>query len=245
MTELRYVYAVSRPLSAPLQAELTGVGGGPVRVLPHGGLAAAVGPVPAAEFSGPALAEHREDPRWLAGTVRAHQRVVAALTTLTSPLPLRPLTVLRDDSAVRALLEYRALHFRRMLQRLDGRVEWGVELYVERAERDGTREEAEELGRRLHERLALLADEARHSPPRGPGSPRTAPPDLVGPAGMPVLDAAYLVRRARAGEFVAEVEAVKDAVPGLRTTLTGPWAAYSFTGMWPEPAGGTDIGDFG
>nr|WP_189936604.1 GvpL/GvpF family gas vesicle protein [Streptomyces sulfonofaciens] len=229
MRALRYVYAVCRPFDAALQAELTGVAGTPPRTLRHGDLVAVVGTVPAPDFGPLPLAAHLADPDWLAGTVRAHQRVVAALTTVTSPLPLRPVTVVRDDSAVRGLLEARGDYFRDALRRLDGQVEWGVRAYVERAERDGRREEAGELGRRLHERLAGMASESRLDPPARPWSVHSAPPELVGPAGVLVLDAAYLLPRAAAGGFVAEVEAVRGAVAGLRVELTGPWAAYSFT----------------
>ncbi|GHJ41425.1 GvpL/GvpF family gas vesicle protein [Streptomyces sp. TS71-3] len=226
---MRYVYAVCRPFTAALQAELVGVAGAPPRPLRHGELVAVVGAVPAADFSARALSEHLASPDWLTGTVRAHQRVVAALSTVTTPLPVRPVTVLRDDSAVRGLLEARGDYFRQALDRLDGRVEWGVRVYAERAEPDGTREEAGELGRRLHERLAGMARESRLDPPARPWSVHDAPPELVGPAGVLVLNAAYLLDRSVAGEFVAEVEAVKGAVAGLHVELTGPWAGYSFT----------------
>jgi hypothetical protein len=232
----RYMYAVCRPFGAALQAELTGVADTPPKVLRHAGLFAVVGVVPVRDFAPAGLSAHLADPDWVAGTVRAHQRVVAALTTVTSPLPLRPMTVLRDDSAVRALVEFDGEAFRRTLDRLTGQVEWGVRLYVERAEADGTREEAGELGRRLHERLCRTAGEARLDPPSRPWSVRARPPELIGPVGVLVLDAAYLVDRARSGEFVAQVEEVKGAVPGLRVELTGPWAAYSFTEPRPRPA---------
>nr|WP_255955615.1 GvpL/GvpF family gas vesicle protein [Streptomyces sp. ODS25] len=232
----RYVYAVCRPFGAPLQAELLGVADTPVKVLPHAGLVAVTGVVPARDFAPAGLAARLADPGWVATTVRAHQRVVAALTTVTSPLPLRPMTVVRDDSAVRTLIEAHQASFRRTLDRLAGQVEWGVKLFVERAERDGTREEAGELGRRLHERLCRTAGEARLEPPNRPWSIRSGPPELVGPAGVLVLDAAYLVDRAAAGDFVAQVDEVKGTVPGLRVELSGPWAAYSFSAP-PQDAG--------
>jgi hypothetical protein len=232
----RYAYAVCRPFGAPLQAELRGVADTPVRLLPHAGLVAVVGVVPARDFAPAGLSARLADSDWVAATVRAHQRVVAALTTVTSPLPLRPMTVVRDDSAVRTLVEAHQASFRRTLDRLAGQVEWGVKLYVERAERDGTREEAGELGRRLHERLCRTAGEARLDPPSRPWSIRSGPPELVGPAGVLVLDAAYLVDRADSGDFVAQVDEVKGTVPGLRVELSGPWAAYSFTAP-PTEAG--------
>ena len=48
-----------------------------------------------------------------------------------------------------------------------------------------------------------------------------------------MLNAAYLVARAESEEFVELVDRTKGEEPGLRVELTGPWAAYSFSG----PAG--------
>ncbi|MDI3101478.1 GvpL/GvpF family gas vesicle protein [Streptomyces rochei] len=251
MTGLRYVYAVCRPFGAALQSQLTGVAGDPPRLLPHGGLVAVVSHVPEADFSEEALRAHLEDLDWLAGTARAHQQVIDALTVVTTPLPLRLATVFRDDSGVRTMMEEREESFRRILDRLEGRVEWGVKIYVEsgadqaagRAEpapkpatgRDYLRQRrrqsrasddlwsrAEEFANRLHETLSRRADDARLHPPQNPG--------LSGAAGRNVLNAAYLVRRDVSEEFVEMVDRTKDDAPGIRVELTGPWAAYSFAG---------------
>src|SRR5919198_4314388 len=102
MTDLRYVYAVCRPWDAPLQAELTGVAGAPVKPLRHGPLVAVVSAVPERDFAEEPLRAHLEDLDWLSETARAHEAVIAALTTVTSPLPMRLATVFRDNSGVRA-----------------------------------------------------------------------------------------------------------------------------------------------
>ncbi|MFE0171023.1 GvpL/GvpF family gas vesicle protein [Streptomyces sp. NPDC059002] len=127
---LVYVYAVCRPLGAPLAADLTGIGGVPPRQLRHEGLTAVVGAVPRGEFAEEPLRAHLEDLDWLAATARAHQRVIGALTTVTCPLPLRLATVFRDDSGVRAMLEDSADRFRAVLERIDGCVEWGVKVHM-------------------------------------------------------------------------------------------------------------------
>ncbi|MDI6516652.1 GvpL/GvpF family gas vesicle protein [Streptomyces coelicoflavus] len=148
MTGLRYVYAVCRPFDAALQAQLTGVAGDPPRLLPHGDLVAVVSHVPEADFGEEALRSHLEDLDWLTATARAHQQVVDALTAVTTPLPLRLATVFRDDSGVRLMLEEREAAFRRTLDRLDGRVEWGVKVFVEseRTDRTERTERAEQAG---------------------------------------------------------------------------------------------------
>ncbi|MEV5439939.1 GvpL/GvpF family gas vesicle protein [Streptomyces sp. NPDC052682] len=248
MSGLRYVYAVCRPFGTPLQAQLTGVAGDPPRVLTHHGLVAVVSHVPERDFAEEPLRAHLEDLDWLTATARAHQGVIDALTTVTTPLPLRLGTVFRDDSGVRSMIEAREDDFRRTLERLEGRVEWGVKVYVDEPPQEAARpaqkpasgrdylrqrrmqtrsheemwQKAEEFAGRLHDTLSTFAEDARLHAPQNPA--------LSGAAGRNVLNAAYLVPRARSEEFVELVDRTKGEVPGMRVELTGPWAAYSFAG---------------
>ncbi|MGA5504856.1 GvpL/GvpF family gas vesicle protein [Streptomyces umbrinus] len=260
MSGLRYVYAVCRPFGTPLSAQLTGVAGVPPKQLTHHGLVAVVGHVPEEDFAEGPLRAHLEDLDWLSATARAHQNVIDALTVVTSPLPLRLATVFLDDSGVRTMLEQREDAFLRTLDRLDGRVEWGVKVYAESPEasegtesaenpdsrpatspvkpvsgrdylrqRRGQRraheekwEQAEGFSRRLHETLSGYAEETRIHAPQNAALSR-AP-------GRNVLNAAYLVPRSESEAFVELVDHTKDDSPGLRVELTGPWAAYSFSG---------------
>ncbi|MET9903989.1 GvpL/GvpF family gas vesicle protein [Streptomyces sp. NPDC006446] len=236
MTTLRYVYAICRPFPAALSAELTGVAGVPPKLLRHGDLIAVVGSVPEREFGAEPLRRRLEDVEWLEATARAHQGVIDALTAVTSPLPLRLATVLRDDSGVRVMMEEREEEFLRTLDRLDGRVEWGVKVYAETAgPSGGTRERADEFTHRLHGALSRCADESQVRTPQNPASPRTAD--------VNVLDAAYLVPRAGSEEFVERVNGSVREEPGVRVVLTGPWAAYSFTGS-TGLTGFTGVTDF-
>jgi hypothetical protein len=227
MTGLRYVYAVCRPFKAPLQSQLTGVAGDPPRLLVHHGLVAVVSHVPERDFAEGPLHAHMEDLDWLSGTARAHQGVIDALTVVTTPLPLRLATVFRDDSGVRTMLEARDADFRRALDRLEGRVEWGVKVYVEAEPPDGgaAARKAETFASRLHETLSAHAEDSRlHAPQNAV---------LSGAAGGNVLNAAYLVPRTDSEEFVELVDRTKHESPGMRVELTGPWAAYSFAGDKP------------
>ncbi|MEU4925422.1 GvpL/GvpF family gas vesicle protein [Streptomyces yokosukanensis] len=221
MTGPRYVYAVCRPFGTPLQSQLTGIGGAPPALLRHRDLIAVVSTVPEADFGEEALQAHLEDVDWLAVTVRAHQGVIDALTTVTTPLPLRLGTVCPDDSAVRGMIETHGDDFRRVLDRLEGRVEWGVKLILE-PEPAESAPLAQAFARSLHERLSRHAEASRLHAPRMP-----AP---AVPPGRNLLDAAYLVSRAHSEEFVELVDRTRDEAPGVRVELTGPWAAYSFTG---------------
>ncbi|MFD4501633.1 GvpL/GvpF family gas vesicle protein [Streptomyces sp. NPDC058457] len=217
---LRYVYAVCRPFAAALQAQLTGVAGAPPGLLRHHGLVAVVSTVPAGDFADEPLRDHLEDPEWLAATARAHQGVIDALTTVTTPLPLRPAMVFRDDSGVRTMMEAREAYFLQTLDRLEGRVEWSVRVHIPVGPPEKARA-AEEMARILHERLSGRAEDSR----------------LFGTSEQRLLDAAYLVRRADSEEFVELVDRTKDTAPEIRVELTGPWAAYSFTEPTAESTG--------
>ncbi|MFJ8357948.1 GvpL/GvpF family gas vesicle protein [Streptomyces sp. NPDC093984] len=266
MNGLRYVYAVCRPFHAALEDGPAGVAGVPPRQLAHDGLVAVVSTVPERDFAEEPLRAHLEDLDWLAVTARAHQGVVDALTAVTTPLPLRLATVFRDDSGVRAMLQERADDFHRALDRLDGRVEWGVKVYsqaehtqgqAQGAESQGGVEEAhnssqpprkpvsgrdylrqrrvrqqaheeirentERFARRLHENLSACAEDFRLHAPQNPA--------LSGSSGRNVLNAAYLVPRSGSEAFVTKVEQEKSGITGVRVELTGPWAAYSFSGV--------------
>lgn len=254
MTGLRYVYAVCRPFDAALQRQLTGVAGAPPRLLRHHDLIAVVSEVPERDFAEEPLRGHLEDLDWLAETARAHQSVIDALTVVTTPLPLRLATVFHDDSGVRVMLEAREEGFQRTLDRLDGRVEWGVKVYADpEGERqppspaptkalggrdylrqrsrshqahDEMWEKAERFSHRLHETLAEFAEDTRLHAPQNSA--------LSSVPGRNVLNASYLVPRKHSEEFVELVDRTKSEEPGLRVELTGPWAAYSFSG---EPFG--------
>ncbi|MFD8302791.1 GvpL/GvpF family gas vesicle protein [Streptomyces sp. NPDC059690] len=253
MSGLRYVYAVCRPFGTPLQAQLKGVAGDPPRMLSHHGLIAVVSHVPERDFAEEPLRRRLEDLDWLTETARAHQSVIDALTVVTTPLPLRMATVFRDDSGVRVMLEDREDHFRRILDRLQGRVEWGVKVYAgtepHRSEaapatkavsgRDYLRQRrtrvranedmwqhTEEFANRLHTTLSSYAEDSRLHAPQNPA--------LSGVSDRNVLNAAYLVPRQDSEEFVELVDRTKDETHadslGIRVELTGPWAAYSFAG---------------
>ncbi|MCX5386583.1 GvpL/GvpF family gas vesicle protein [Streptomyces sp. NBC_00083] len=252
--ELLYVYAVTPPFSGVLPDGVRGLDGEPPRIIEHDGLCAAVSRVPAAEFDAEPLRSHLEDLDWLAETARAHQAVIAALASVTCPVPLRLATVCRDDSGVRRLIDSGRARFVPTIERLDGRVEWGVKVYAhaqlpppepeskvssgrdylrrrlgQRQSRDDTWRRAGTLSRALHTELCGRAEAGRlHRPQSG---------QLSGAPGENVLNAAYLVPREQSEQFVAAVRAHTPDDDGVRVELTGPWAPYSFAGGPDEGQG--------
>ncbi|GHE78271.1 gas vesicle protein [Amycolatopsis deserti] len=254
MTEERgiWLYAVTRA-GAGTAGDARGVAGEPLRVIEARGLAAVVGEVPLDTFGEEALHRNFEDLDWLGAVARAHDAVVGALAGAGPVVPVRLATVYHDDEGVRRVLEHRGHELERTLQRVTGRTEWGVKVFLEtpeppepterteppsrrgagtaylarrRAERD-TREETERLAReqagKVHSRLAALAAGARLHPLQSAA--------LSGDAQQMVLNAAYLVGDGDARAFAEAVAACDDASPAIRVQLTGPWPPYSFSSL--------------
>ncbi|MGV9854916.1 GvpL/GvpF family gas vesicle protein [Streptomyces sp. NPDC003442] len=128
-----YAYAVLRPTpeAARAVAVLRGVAHEQVGLVETGDLAAAVGPVPAAEFEEGALKAGLEELPRLEALARGHHGVVAGLAPLGAVLPLRLATVYRDEDRVRRVLQERRDQFLPLLERLAGHVEWGVKVYTD------------------------------------------------------------------------------------------------------------------
>ncbi|POX39369.1 gas vesicle protein [Streptomyces sp. Ru73] len=150
---MTYAYAVVRSGARP-PAGLLGIGQEPVRAVAEGPLAALVSTVPAAEFDQPQVRERLEDLAWLEATARAHRQVVDDAAAETGVLPLRLVTVYRDEDSVRAALAANAERFQRLLDRLDGRLEWGVKAYAQHSDGRGAADARQPSGRRPAEGAA-------------------------------------------------------------------------------------------
>ncbi|MGW2331942.1 GvpL/GvpF family gas vesicle protein [Streptomyces sp. NPDC001700] len=246
---LEYAYAIVREADTPRSAleRVRGVAGEPVRAVRHLGLAVLAGPVPAADFDEGPLRARLEDLTWLEGVARAHQQVVDTAGADTCVIPVRMATVCRGEEGLRRLLASGQDRFTAALDRLEGRVEWGVKVYAAPAPaqepsaepsaaisgRDYLRrrgaqrraseqrwEHSEEGARRVHETLTALAEGARLHPPQDVR--------LSGEADRNVLNAAYLLPREDSEAFAERVGQLAGRESGLRLELTGPWAPYSF-----------------
>ena len=244
-----YVYGISRDLAEDATRELRGVGGVPVHAVTEGDLTALASTVSLADFGEDALRRNLEDLGWLESAARAHHGVVDATSAFAPTVPLGLATVYRTEDRVRETLRERAEEFTRALDRITGRTEWGVKGYatLERpttpeepagddTERPGTsylmrrrtrqrteqasRAEVMEFADRLDAELRGLAEDARLHPPQDPR--------LSGHEGWMIINAAYLVDDARAGEFRAAVASLGAERPEVTLELTGPWAPYSF-----------------
>jgi hypothetical protein len=225
-----------------------GVGGGPIRTLACGGLAAAVSTVSLAEFGEEALPGRLEDLAWLEAVARLHHRVIEIAANHVPVVPMRLATVYRSHARVTAMMAARQADFTTALGRVRARTEWGVKVYTSSpgpaAESGGddsaagpgaaylrqrrrqldasnqAKRAAAASAERIHAALGRLAAAAELRAPQAP--------QLTGRPDRMILNGAYLVDDERSAEFTTAVERAAGEHEQLQVELTGPWPPYSF-----------------
>ena len=202
-----------------------------------GGLWLVTASAPLPEFSSERIEEGLSDLDWVSACALAHEAVVEHFRDAPALLPLKLFTLFVSDKRALAHLRESGEQLDRVLDRVAGRVEWGVRVRLDEARaRGGTsfllrKKQEQEASRDLAGRLraevdagwtdlAAQADEAIRQ------QPATAPEQ----GGKVFLDAALLVPAGRAAEFEAAVGrfAASLAAKGGEVTLTGPWPPYHF-----------------
>jgi gas vesicle protein GvpL/GvpF len=239
-----YAYAVVGPVDAEIRAALPA----PLELVGSAELAVVAGEVPLAEFGEDVLRERLNDREWLEEKARAHDEVIQRLLPLTTVVPLRFGSIHRDRTAVEAFLETRHDALAAALERVRGRVEVGVKIWLDRDQRPArARQEAAATGRayleqrkRERERAAMAAtsleehlrDVHRRLLARAEDGVVNRPQssELTGRDAEMVLNAAYLVPGDAHG-FFAEVDRLRSERPELVFEATGPWAAYNFVDL--------------
>jgi hypothetical protein len=214
-----YLYAIS---DTPAQPDIAGLCGTPLRTVGEEGLVAVVSEHEALEIRA------SEDALW------SHERVVETLMDRASVLPVRLGTMLTDEAAVLGSLRERRRELESALEHVRGAVELGVRATPSAETFDEPQQEeagatgpgtaymqarlsrqrrGEDVAKQIHDPLAALA---RASTARLNARERL------------VLNAAYLVDRARVEDFMARVHDL-DAQSEARIVCTGPWPPYSFS----------------
>jgi len=157
-----YVYCVGeREALAPLfDAELPEAieEGAGLEAVEAAGLAAVLSAVPLGVYGEGALDRQLADATWMATRALRHERVAEHFARRAAVVPLRFGAIYLRRAGVAEMLEGRAGQFREVLARLQGREEWGLNVYVERAR---LREEVTRLSARLRE----MAERAEASAP--------------------------------------------------------------------------------
>ena len=257
-TATTYVFAVCRHVDEDVLSRLPGITDAPVRALPFERLYAVVQEVPAAEADRRSWTDRLSDPAELERCARAHHQVVTAVAAHGPAAPMALATLYSSEERARQALGADAARFHAVLDRVGGRVEWGVKVYVSTAsaatEEDravaATRvpagPQASGAGRAYLERVrgthrareesrraALQAAEETDAVLRGLAVAarrlRLQDQQLSDRGRAQVLNGAYLVEESRAARFTEAVATLRQRT-GVLIELSGPWVPYSFAG---------------
>lgn len=247
-----YVFGVVRS-PAPFDAQLDGIA-----FIESGPLSAITNRVSLHEFGEEPLAQNLNDRDWLETKARAHEDVLQAIAAVTDVLPFRFGTIYRSEDDVRALLDTQRAALTEALERVQGRLELGVKLWVDRGRVDaslsGSSAEGPQTGRAYlearrsaqqskdeadalcletaqttFERLAVHAVEGVVNRPQ--------PRELTGRDSDMLLNAAFLVEAGDAAlvDEVARIDAeLRDR--GFSIEVTGPWPPHNFAAAAEETA---------
>jgi len=247
----------------PLEPSLAGAPPGlpglsPLRALDAGGgLRLIAASAPLSQYGSEEIQRRLSDLSWVSDRALAHEAVIEHFAGAGAVLPMKLFTLFAsDERALASILggldgpESRE-RLDRVLDRVDGRVEWGIRIRLDDArarevlaaealaagpqgsgkafllrkklEQDAARELAVRLRGEMDAAFAELAAGAAEAVRREPAaSPESG--------GRLLLDAAFLVSRERGAEFEAIVErcAGRLAPRACDVTLTGPWPPYHF-----------------
>jgi hypothetical protein len=133
-----YVYCVGErgALASLLEGELPAAieSEASIDVIEDGELAAVVSAVPLTDYDEDALQTRLKDAAWTATRAMRHEQVVEYFASRTSVVPLRFGTIYFERAGVEQMLAERDAELRRIIERLRGREEWGVNVYCDRTQ---------------------------------------------------------------------------------------------------------------
>jgi hypothetical protein len=242
-----YLFALLRRPRAPETVEAPAPAGlpgaGRPRVIPvERGLWLVAADAPLDRYGEEAIAQGLKDMSWVSACALAHEKVVEHFAHAGALLPMKLFTLFATDERAVRHVRARRMRLLRLLDRVEGREEWGVRLsgagkarpapgkaprsgteflLAKKAERDREGERAERASEEadaLFRRLAEHADESRKR-----SLPESTRARLW-------LDAAFLVPRGGRRSFAAALRRETRGLEarGYAVTLTGPWPPYNF-----------------
>src|SRR5262249_14918714 len=190
---------------------------------------------------------------WVSRAAVAHEAVVEAFGGATAVLPMKLFTIFMGDERVRAHVRHDRQRIAAMVKRVANHQEWGVRVTLDRAraadtqrsaaktrpsrqappgiaylaQKKAQRDRAAELATNARQTVAALYDRLSA---RARDARRRTASELPIEGGPLLLDAAFLVPRARAAAFQSltarEARALERQGYGL--TVTRPWPPYTF-----------------
>ena len=183
----------------------------------------------------------------------AHEAVVEAFTGETAVLPMKLFTIFMNDARALAHVHGERTRIAAMVKRVANHQEWGVRVVLDRvraanaqatpatarkarpaasglaylAQKKAQRDAAAELATNARQTVAALYDKLSARARDARRRPASEMPIDGGPL---LLDAAFLVPRARAASFqtLTAREAKSLERQGYGLTVTGPWPPYTF-----------------
>jgi hypothetical protein len=242
--EGRYVYGVigSLPLEPMVKSTLSGPGA-EVYAVDYGDIAAVVSRTPTFIFD--PTREH----------ALAHEHVIETVMKNHTIIPMSFGTVFRTDEDVRAVLRTIYPTLKKVLQQMEGKVEFGLKVTwdrdriieelkrghddIRRFHQELTRKGLQsayfarmQLGRMIDKALAELAASYIQAVYEGLRPLAVASHDSKPIGDKMILNAAFLVARNRESEFDATVNRVADKLGDrLNIKATGPWPPYNFVNV--------------
>jgi hypothetical protein len=261
MNDATYLYCLVRAASEP---DLAGAPPGlpdlaPPRALgvdAGAGLWLIAASAPLPDYGSSEIQRQLSDLSWVTDRALAHEAVVEHAAGLGALLPMKLFTLFASDERAVAHVRDDRERLDAVLDRVEGRVEWGVRIRLDDArakdvlaaealaggaqssgtaflrrkklEQDASRELA---GRLRAEMDAVFAELSRGASEASRREPAASPES----GGRLLLDAAFLVLADRRAEWEAIVErcAARLAPRACDVTLTGPWPPYNFIAEAP------------
>jgi hypothetical protein len=235
----------------------------PLQLLEFSGLAAVVRSVRLDDFSLTTLQERLQSGSALEAMARSHNSVIEAIHTRQAILPAKFGMVHARAEDVLSALEPAHDALLRQLTDLEGRDEWAVHLYADRAviserisrEEPRIRDLREKraaarpgrgyfLDQQIRDELESATDSAllalaQDAFDRLLALSRDGQPSpnrrAMDLVGIEILRASFLVTREGAEAFTDEVQSI-GAADGVRCEFSGPWPPYSFAACGDEAA---------
>ena len=253
MNTATYLYCLVRAPKAPslrsVPAGLPGAGK-PRAIDAGGGLWLVAADAPLDRYGEKPIEKGLQDLNWVSSCAMPHEAIVEHLSKAGTVLPMKLFTLFNSDARALEHIARQRRRIDKVVERIEGREEWGLRVTLDelsaldramteaqsaapgssgaafllrkKKQQDAAREllnNARSRADGLFEELSARADDARRRPP---------PPGEIGKRVL--LDAAFLLRRAKAKPFQAAVraQAKKLGDLGYQLTLTGPWPPYNF-----------------
>jgi len=217
---------------------------------------AIVSDVPETAYGESELSRGLQDIEWVGERAVSHEHVVEHFLSASSVLPMQLFTMFTSDERVVAHVRRNLPRIKRVLQRVERKVEWGVRLTWDEkaapAPKGSARKSAgprapavtgtaylkgkrdsRDAGRvQLAAARAEVAGVFRAISRQASEARRRKDLERATPGSRLLLDAAFLVKSAKTVAFRSAVRKHARALrsSGVSVSLTGPWPPYNFIG---------------